>query len=123
MACRAGFFQFEGSGLVRQELAKDRLGQGRFVEIARGVAVGESTVDDSHLRHKTHLLFTWLADLVRHPRILDAVEDLYGPDLLCWTTNFFIKEKANPAFVSWHQDSTYWGLSQPDVVTAWVALP
>ena len=75
-----------------------------------------------HLRHKTHLLFTWLADLVRHPRILDAVEDLYGPDILCWTTNFFIKEKANPAFVSWHQDSTYWGLSQPDVVTAWVAF-
>ena len=53
-----------------------------------------------HLRHKTHLLFIWLADLVRHPRILDAVEDLYGPDLLCWTTNFFIKEKADPAFVS-----------------------
>src|ERR1700736_1776355 len=75
-----------------------------------------------HLRHKTHLLITWLADLVRHPRILDAVEDLYGPDLLCWTTNFFIKEKANPAFVSWHQDSTYWGLNQPDVVTAWVAF-
>ena len=75
-----------------------------------------------HLRHKTHLLFTWLADLVRHPRILDAVEDLYGPNILCWTTNFFIKEKANPAFVSWHQDSTYWGLSQPDVVTAWVAF-
>src|ERR1700726_4270535 len=75
-----------------------------------------------HLRHKTHLLFTWLADLVRHPRILDAVEDLYGPDLLCWTTNFFIKEAANPAFVSWHQDSTYWGLSRPDVVTAWVAF-
>src|SRR5262249_5879183 len=61
-------------------------------------------------------------DLVRHPRILDAVEDLYGPDILCWTTNFFIKEKANPAFVSWHQDSTYWGLSQPDVVTACVAF-
>jgi len=75
-----------------------------------------------HLRHKTHLLFTWLAALVRHSRILDAVDDLYGPDLLCWTTNFFIKEKANPAFVSWHQDSTYWGLSQSDVVTAWVAF-
>ena len=75
-----------------------------------------------HLRHKSHLVFTWLADLVRHPRILDAVDDLYGPDLLCWTTNFFIKEKASPAFVSWHQDSTYWGLSQPDAVTAWVAF-
>ena len=74
------------------------------------------------LRHKTHLLFPWLGDLVRNGRIVDAIEDLYGPDLLCWTTNFFIKEAHNPAFVSWHQDSTYWGLSKPDVVTAWVAL-
>lgn len=74
------------------------------------------------LRHKTHLLFTWLNELVRNERILDVVEDLYGPDLLCWTSNFFIKEGCDPAFVSWHQDSTYWGLSRPDVVTAWVAL-
>ena len=74
------------------------------------------------LRHKTHLLFPWLADLVRNLCIVDAIEDLYGPNLLCWTTNFFIKEADNPAFVSWHQDSTYWGLSRPDVVTAWVAL-
>jgi non-haem Fe2+, alpha-ketoglutarate-dependent halogenase len=74
------------------------------------------------LRHKSHLLFTWLAELVRHPRILDAVEDLYGPDLFCWSSNFFIKERETPAFVSWHQDSTYWGLSKPDVVSAWVAF-
>ncbi len=74
------------------------------------------------LRHKSHLLFSWLSDLVRDTRIVDAVADLYGPDLLCWTTNFFIKEANNPAFVSWHQDSTYWGLSRPDVVTAWVAF-
>lgn len=74
------------------------------------------------LRHKSHLLFTWLAELVRNARILDAVEDLYGPDLLCWSSNFFIKERADPAYVSWHQDSTYWGLSKPDVVSAWVAF-
>ncbi|HMN81716.1 MAG TPA: phytanoyl-CoA dioxygenase family protein [Burkholderiaceae bacterium] len=74
------------------------------------------------LRHKSHLLFTFLSELVHDPVIVDAIEDLYGPDLLCWTTNFFIKEANTPAFVSWHQDSTYWGLSSPDVVTAWVAL-
>ncbi|MBV9965048.1 MAG: phytanoyl-CoA dioxygenase family protein, partial [Alphaproteobacteria bacterium] len=74
------------------------------------------------LRHKTHLLFPFLAELVRHSRILDAVEDVLGPDILCWSSNFFIKEAADPAFVSWHQDSTYWGLSSPDVATAWVAL-
>ena len=74
------------------------------------------------LRHKTHLLFSWLGDLVRDERILDSIEDLYGPDLLCWTTTFFIKEARDPGFVSWHQDSTYWGLSTPDVVSAWVAF-
>ena len=74
------------------------------------------------LRHKSHLLFKFLSDVVHDEKILDAIEDLYGPDLLCWTTNFFIKEASTPAFVSWHQDSTYWGLSAPDVVTAWVAL-
>jgi hypothetical protein len=75
-----------------------------------------------HLRHKSHLLFPWLDEIVHNARNVDAIEDLYGPDLLCSTTNFFNKEANHPAFVSWHQDSTYWGLDRPDVVTAWVAL-
>ncbi len=74
------------------------------------------------LRHKTHLLFSWLADLVHDQRVVDAIEDLHGPDLLCWSSSFFIKEARSSGYVSWHQDSTYWGLSRPDVVTAWVAL-
>jgi ectoine hydroxylase-related dioxygenase (phytanoyl-CoA dioxygenase family) len=73
-------------------------------------------------RIKPHLLFTWLAELVRHPSVLDAVEDVLGPDILCWNTSFFTKEARSPGFVSWHQDATYWGLSEPDVVTAWVAF-
>ena len=74
------------------------------------------------LRQKSHLLFTWLNDLIRNERILDAVADIIGPDILCWGTSFFIKEARNPAYVSWHQDSTYWGLEPADIVTAWVAL-
>jgi non-haem Fe2+, alpha-ketoglutarate-dependent halogenase len=73
-------------------------------------------------RQKSHLLFTWVDALVHHPQILDAVEDVLGPDLLCWTTNFFIKEPKSPAFVSWHQDAFYWGLNADTVLTAWVAL-
>lgn len=74
------------------------------------------------LRHKTHLLFTWLNDLIRRPSILDAVQNIIGPNILCWGTSFFIKEARTPSFVSWHQDSTYWGLEPPDIVTAWVAI-
>jgi Phytanoyl-CoA dioxygenase (PhyH) len=73
-------------------------------------------------RQKLYLLLTWVNDLVRHPRILDAVEDILGPDLLCWQTSFFIKEPDKKGYVSWHQDSTYWGLSTPDVCTAWLAF-
>ncbi|HET6467118.1 MAG TPA: phytanoyl-CoA dioxygenase family protein [Geminicoccaceae bacterium] len=71
---------------------------------------------------KPHLLLPWLNDLVRHPRILDVVEDVLGPNLFCWASGFFWKPAKDPAFISWHQDSTYWGLSHPDVVTAWLAF-
>jgi ectoine hydroxylase-related dioxygenase (phytanoyl-CoA dioxygenase family) len=74
------------------------------------------------LRHKPHLLFTWLDAIVRNPAVLDAVEDVIGPNILCWSSLFFTKAARSKTFVSWHQDLTYWGLSAPDVVTAWIAL-
>lgn len=73
-------------------------------------------------KHKTHLMLRWADGLVHHPRVLDAVEDLLGPDILCWTTNLFHKAPGSPQFVSWHQDSAYWGLDPAEVVTAWIAL-
>ena len=74
------------------------------------------------MRHRSHVLFPWINDMIRHPKILDAIEDLLGPDILCWNTSFFIKEPHDPGFVSWHQDATYWGLNSSDVATAWVAM-
>ena len=73
-------------------------------------------------RNKSHLLFKWLDDLIRDPRVVDPMEDLLGPDILCWNTLFWIKEAGSPSFVSWHQDITYWGLAGGQVVTAWLAL-
>ena len=100
--------------LTRAEAA-DLRGKLQAYEAGAGVLAGP-------LRHKSHLLFTWLNELIRHPRILDAVEDIIGPDILCWGSSFFIKEQRNPGYVSWHQDSTYWGLEPPDIITAWVAF-
>jgi hypothetical protein len=101
------------------------LSPGEALEIRRKLEAVEAAHGGrlkGELRQKPHLLFTWLADLVRHPTILDAVEDVLGPNLLVWSTSFFIKEAGDPAYVSWHQDATYWGLSEPDVLTAWVAF-
>ncbi len=72
---------------------------------------------------KPHLLYTWLDEIVRHPSILDPVEDLLGPDILCWASRFFIKDPGDGGFVSWHQDVTYWGLDiTENIVTAWLAF-
>ena len=73
-------------------------------------------------RNKSHLLFKWLDDLIRDDRIVDVIEDLIGPDILCWNTLFWTKEAGSEQFVSWHQDSQYWGLAGGEVVTAWLAL-
>ena len=74
------------------------------------------------LRNKSHLLFKWIDDLMRHETVLDAVEDLIGHDLLCWNTLFWVKEAGSDSFVSWHQDLRYWGLDTSDLVTVWLAL-
>src|SRR5438094_3920263 len=80
-------------------------------EAERGGAIG------GELRHKTHLLFTWLDRLVRHPRILDAVEDVLGPNLLCWSSSFFIQEANVAAHGSLHPYATHRGLCQPVAIT------
>jgi non-haem Fe2+, alpha-ketoglutarate-dependent halogenase len=74
------------------------------------------------LRHRAHVFLVWLDELVRNPRILDAVEAILGENLLVWSSSFFIKEGADGTYVPWHQDSRAYGARAPDVVTAWVAL-
>lgn len=72
--------------------------------------------------NKSYLLFDWADEIVHHPQILDAVESLIGPDIICYMTNLFTKEAGTGSYVSMHQDAAYWGVEADDVVTAWVAL-
>ena len=74
------------------------------------------------LNFKPYLLIPWLWDMIHDERILDAVEPLIGTDIICWEASFFSKEPNDAAFVRWHQDATYWGLSENIGVTAWIAF-
>jgi ectoine hydroxylase-related dioxygenase (phytanoyl-CoA dioxygenase family) len=71
---------------------------------------------------KPHLLFTWVDEIVHHPAIVDAVEDLLGPDLRLFHLSVWPKNAGDAAYVSWHQDATYFGLEPAVQVTAWIAL-
>jgi len=73
-------------------------------------------------KSKSYLLYGWADALVHHPRVLDAVEDVIGPDILVYHSTMWIKEANTPAYVRWHQDGAYFFLDPLEHVTAWVAL-
>ena len=102
--------------VMTQSEAGIGLAQFEALEARDGGALSDRT------NEKCHLLLPWLSDLVRDPAILDAVETILGPNLLCWASGFIPKKPGDGRYVSWHQDSTYWSLSSPEVLTAWVAM-
>lgn len=73
-------------------------------------------------KSKSYLLFDWAEKLIRHPAMLDAVEDLIGPDIMVYHTTMWIKDSGTPQYIAWHQDGTYFYLDPQLHVTAWVAL-
>jgi non-haem Fe2+, alpha-ketoglutarate-dependent halogenase len=74
------------------------------------------------LKIKGHVAAPWIVNLARHPRILDAVESLIGGDILLFGCSLFSKKARDTRFVSWHQDSAYYGLDPKEEVTCWVGL-
>jgi non-heme Fe2+,alpha-ketoglutarate-dependent halogenase len=111
-------FLFPVPALTQQEVTTCLAGLQRL-ETELGAPVAEA---DIKWRSHAYAHSPWFDALIRNPRILDAVEDLIGGDILVWTSTFFIKEPQSPTFAAWHQDGTYFGLEPHEQVCAWVAL-
>ena len=90
----------------------------RFEDMER--TLGEEL--QMRFRVKAHLPFPWLCELVSHSRLLDAVEDLIGPNILCWGASFFTKKANDPRFISWHTDSFFYAFDPAETLTG-SALP
>ena len=69
-----------------------------------------------------HLFHRWAYELATHPRVLDAVEQIIGPNIVVHHASLFCKYPHDGSFVSWHQDGYYLDLSVPLLVSAWIAL-
>lgn len=77
---------------------------------------------NSESRNNLHLSFAFLDALAHNKIIVDAIEDLIGPEISLWASVMFIKEPSSKQYVSWHQDATYMGLDSLDFPTPWIAL-
>ena len=68
----------------------------------------------------TRLRGIW--EIMYSERILPAVRDILGPNAVAWATHYFCKLPGDQKSVSWHQDASYWGLSNAKTVTVWLAI-
>jgi len=73
-------------------------------------------------RNYVHLISPIFDKIVHNSKILDAVEDIIGKNILVGGTTLFIKDPDKKGFVSFHQDAKYIGFEPHNWVTAWLAI-
>lgn len=72
---------------------------------------------------KSHLVLKWVADIARHPRVLDHVEQILGPNILLWDSFVPTKPPHSDGHFGWHQDGTFWPIAPlEETVAVWLAL-
>jgi ectoine hydroxylase-related dioxygenase (phytanoyl-CoA dioxygenase family) len=115
--------QFNRDGYVQGLRAFDAAGTDRNRRyfdalLAKVLAAG----GDSYSISTAHLKYSYVYDLLTHPRIVDCVADLLGPNVIGWGSHFFCKMPQDGKAVAWHQDASYWPLTPSKTVTVWLAI-
>ncbi|KAM9741331.1 L-threonyl-[L-threonyl-carrier protein] 4-chlorinase [Menidia menidia] len=91
--------------------------------------------------HNVHLQYPWVMNLTKHPRILQVIQAILGPDVILLDSRFICKypalkpgdaqNKNSPdgreaqnelPYVAWHQDMRYWGIAGGPVLSVWLAF-
>jgi phytanoyl-CoA hydroxylase len=116
--------------LTQDEVQRLRRVTDDFVEGARGLT-GHTDVYDLEDSHKpdmprvrrikqTHLQHPEYGRLMRHPKILAALQDLWGPDIRFDTAKLNLKSAGFGAPVEWHQDWAFYPHTNDDLAAVGV---
>ncbi|MCE2999608.1 MAG: hypothetical protein LW892_07205, partial [Betaproteobacteria bacterium] len=95
---RADGFVYPVDALFEADVARYLEG----LRVAEKHLGGSLMAIDKKYRGNLHVLCRWMDELARTPAIVDAVEDLLGPDILLYTSRFFIKEPHSEGIAAWH---------------------
>jgi ectoine hydroxylase-related dioxygenase (phytanoyl-CoA dioxygenase family) len=106
-------YRAEGHLIVRGLLAPEEV-----EELLAHVEAGAGGFERRHMLHRELAIHE---RFLLHPRVLDVVEGLVGPDVLALQTMLFVKRPGTPG-QGYHQDSFHI-LTFPDtLIGAWIAL-
>jgi len=114
--------RFHREGYIAPCRAVSEREAGEYLRRVEGFEERTGLPAEGSLKIKAHLASPWMVDLACNPGILDVVEDLIGPNILLFRSSLFAKNAHDPGYVSWHQDSLYYGQVPSACVTAWVAF-
>ncbi len=95
----------------------------RALYYRRALEAFEAKYPDDRIKldQKGHMICPWVDEMIRETGILDATEDLIGPNILCWGTSLRAKAADGKTFAGWHQDTAYADV-KPIVVIVALAL-
>jgi hypothetical protein len=108
-----------------------RVADGLLREMQRSVA---KLIAENPTVRPEHLVLRWgggdralpthqaFLEYVKTPEILDLVEEVLGPDIVCWGAHVFCKPAGTGLAIPWHQDGQYWPIRPLASCTVWVAL-
>jgi non-haem Fe2+, alpha-ketoglutarate-dependent halogenase len=75
------------------------------------------------LDQKAYMIAPWAYEMLEEPAFLDTVEDLIGPDILCWGQSLRLKRTDGKSFAGWHQDTAYANVQPINVIAALALSP
>ena len=114
------------------EVAELRAVTDGFVERARAITTHDAIYDleDSHSpaqprvrRIKApHLHHAAYAALVRHPKVVAVLQDLWGPDIRFDTAKLNLKSAGFGAAVEWHQDWAFYPHTNDDLAAVGIMM-
>uniref|UniRef100_F7CWB4 Probable alpha-ketoglutarate-dependent hypophosphite dioxygenase-like gene a2 [provisional] n=1 Tax=Xenopus tropicalis TaxID=8364 RepID=F7CWB4_XENTR len=80
--------------------------------------------------HNIHMQYEWVMNLAAHPKLLDAIIAVLGPNVILLDSRFICKYPSSDVphkdntvpYVAWHQDIKYWGFEGGPVASVWLAF-
>jgi ectoine hydroxylase-related dioxygenase (phytanoyl-CoA dioxygenase family) len=60
--------------------------------------------------------------LAHDPLLVDVIEELFGEPALIFRDVLVVKPPHDGSKLHWHQDSAYWDIEPPALISAWIAL-
>ena len=93
-----------------------------YIDNLLAAVLGAGDRRNAYSINSYHHVCAGLWDLVSEPRIVDLVQDILGPNIVCWGSHLFAKLPHDGKEVPFHQDAVYWPLTPSKSVTVWLAI-